>query len=95
MENLNKILQLIRPNAQYVIRNEEISEWHDLEQVQPTTQELEDGAVQLENLAYRDLRRAAYPSIGDQLDAIWKGGEDAEAMLAIVQAVKAQYPKPE
>ena len=43
--------------------------------------------------AYKYARAAEYPSIGDQLDALWKGGAEAEAMLAKVQAVKAKYPK--
>lgn len=43
--------------------------------------------------AYRIARRAAYPSIADQLDAIWKGGEAADAMRAAVMAVKAALPK--
>jgi len=46
-------------------------------------------------LAYQRQRAAEYPSIGDQLDALWKGGDAAAAMLAQVQAVKAKYPKPE
>lgn len=45
--------------------------------------------------AYIDNRRAEYPSIGDQLDALWKGGDDAAAMLEQVMAVKSKYPKPE
>lgn len=44
---------------------------------------------------YQRQRAAEYPSIGDQLDALWKGGEAAAAMLAQVQAVKTKYPKPE
>lgn len=47
------------------------------------------------NSQYRLLRAPEYPSIGDQLDALWKGGEAATAMLAQIQAVKAKYPKPE
>ena len=43
--------------------------------------------------AYKFARVREYPSIGDQLDALWKGGADAEAMLAKVQAVKIKYPK--
>ena len=43
--------------------------------------------------AYIAKRAAEYPSIGDQLDALWKGGAEAEAMLAKVQAIKAKYPK--
>jgi hypothetical protein len=43
---------------------------------------------------YRYQRRAEYPPIGDQLDALWKGGAEAEAMLARIQEIKSQYPKP-
>ena len=44
---------------------------------------------------YKPKRQAEYPSIGDQLDALWKGGDAAKAMLAQIQAVKTKYPKPE
>jgi hypothetical protein len=42
---------------------------------------------------YKYKRAEEYPAIGDQLDALWKGGEAATVMLAQVQAVKAKYPK--
>jgi len=44
---------------------------------------------------YKYNRAKEYPSIGDQLDALWKGGDAAAEMLAKVQAVKTKYPKPE
>jgi hypothetical protein len=46
---------------------------------------------------YYALRRAAYPSIGDQLDALWRGSESQEYadMLAKINAVKTLYPKPD
>jgi len=43
--------------------------------------------------AYKEKRLAEYPPIGDQLDALWKGGDFAVEMLAKVQAVKVKYPK--
>ena len=43
--------------------------------------------------AYIAKRQAEYPAIGDQLDALWKGGEAAAEMLAKVQAVKTKFPK--
>lgn len=43
---------------------------------------------------YRIQRRAAYPPIGDQLDAMWKGGEESAAMLDAIMAIKTQFPKP-
>lgn len=57
----------------------------------PSKEDFEAAAAAV---AYRDKRRAEYPPIGDQLDALWKGGVDAEAMKAAVAAVKAKYPKP-
>lgn len=53
-----------------------------------SVQALVDAAV------YREQRAAEYPPIGDQLDALWKGGDAAAEMLAKVQAVKDKYPKP-
>lgn len=44
-------------------------------------------------LSYAEKRQGEYPPIGDQLDALWKGGDAAAEMLAKVQAVKAKYPK--
>lgn len=52
-------------------------------------------ATKAEAIKYQYQRAAEYPSIGDQLDALWKGGDAAAEMLAKVQAVKAKYPKPE
>lgn len=43
---------------------------------------------------YAEKRAIEYPPIGDQLDALWKGGDTAAEMLAKVQAVKDKYPKP-
>ena len=55
-----------------------------------------DGEAWLYTLAAcHAARRAAYPAIPDQLDAVWKGGDELEAMRAAVLAVKAQFPKPE
>jgi hypothetical protein len=47
----------------------------------------------LSKMSYSDKRLSEYPPIGDQLDAIWKGGDAAEAMRLQVQAVKDKYPK--
>lgn len=45
---------------------------------------------------YYALRRNEYPSLGDQLDAIWKGaGSQAFTnMMSKIEEVKAKYPKP-
>lgn len=43
---------------------------------------------------YAEIRRKEYPTIGDQLDALWKGGVDLEQMREKVLQVKQKYPKP-
>lgn len=43
---------------------------------------------------YYAKRRAEYPSTGDQLDAMWKGGAAVTEMQAKIAAVKQKYPKP-
>lgn len=59
-----------------------------------TTQDIpKDEIVRPDIPDYYARRRAEYPSIGDQLDAFWKGGDAATAMLAKIQAVKDKYPK--
>ena len=50
--------------------------------------------VRADNLDYYASRRAEYPALADQLDAMWKGADAMTAMAAKVAAVKAKYPKP-
>ena len=45
-------------------------------------------------VAYKQARREAYPEVGDQLDALWKGGDDQEAMKVLIDKVKSDNPKP-
>ena len=42
---------------------------------------------------YKEQRVAEYPSIGDQLDALFHAGVFPEEMAAQIQAVKDKYPK--
>ena len=43
--------------------------------------------------AYIAQRQAEYPSIGDQLDALFHAGVFPAEMAAMIQAVKDKYPK--
>lgn len=88
----------LRPGSAFVIRGDQV-EWLDAEQTQPTdveiTTELARLQAEYDAKQYQRQRAAEYPPIGDQLDALWKGGDAAAEMLAKVQAVKAKYPKPQ
>lgn len=45
---------------------------------------------------YYAMRRSEYPSLGDQLDALWKGSDSTAFadMVARIAAIKVKYPKP-
>lgn len=44
-------------------------------------------------IPYTEKRAAEYPSIGDQLDALFHAGVFPPEMAAQIQAVKDKYPK--
>jgi hypothetical protein len=45
------------------------------------------------SLSYQEKRVMEYPSIGDQLDALFHAGVFPAEMAAQIQAVKDKYPK--
>lgn len=51
-------------------------------------------AETLDSRDYKFNRAIEYPSIGDQLDALFHAGIFPEDMAAAIQAVKNKYPKP-
>jgi uncharacterized coiled-coil DUF342 family protein len=87
----------LRPGGEWVIDDQELI-WLDQTQTQPTEEEIQAEIKRLqeeyERTEYQRKRLSEYPSIGDQLDAIWKGGDSYEEMLARIIEVKVKYPKP-
>jgi len=103
-ENLQAYLDQIEPTVIADITAKEI-EWQALE---PETRTITDPFGNTQTVAidrteivkptipdYYALRRNEYPTIGDQLDAMWKGTDSAEyaAIMQKIQAVKDRYPK--
>lgn len=93
-------LEKLRPGSSWEVIGDDVYDninWKDTVQSKPTRQEVEEKVAELTqarmSTQYRRDRLKEYPSIGDQLDALWKGGDAAAEMLAKVQAVKAKYPK--
>ena len=88
----------LRPNAEWVLRGDEL-EWHDTEQTEPTEQEITDEIARLQaeydSKEYARDRANEYPSIGDQLDMIFKAGLGGDEFQAAIQEIKDKYPKPE
>lgn len=70
--------------------------WKDKPEHKPTKQELEK-KIDLLKAAHNNTagqqRAKEYPSIGDQLDALFKAGVFPPEMAAQIQAVKDKWPK--
>ena len=95
---IHEALNNLGATAEWCITNNDLSTLQWLtDGVQPTEAEITAEVARLQAeydaQAYARSRASEYPPIGDQLDALWKGGDEAAAMLAKVQAVKAKYPK--
>ena len=90
----------LSPNAKWRLEGNTYDdiEWFSNDIQKPTETEINAEIARLQEeydaKEYARKRAPEYPSIGDQLDALWKGGEAAAEMLAKVQAVKTKYPKP-
>ena len=86
----------LRPNAEWVLRGDEL-EWYDKKQTQPTDAEIDAEVKKLQAeydaKAYQRSRKSEYPSISDQLDALFHAGVFPTDMAAKIQAVKDKYPK--
>jgi len=94
--NISKIEAVLslRPKAKLVINNEVI-DWLDTEQTQPSEAEVttEMSRLQAEYDAQAYARARTYPSIGDQLDMIFHAGLGGDEFQTAIQAVKDKYPK--
>lgn len=101
MIDINAALHSLCPGSEWVLINNDYNQirWVVEPNVIPTLSEVNAEIEKLQSeydaKEYQRKRVPEYPPIGDQLDALWKGGDAAAEMLAKVQAVKAKYPKPE
>jgi len=60
----------------------------------PTDAEINAEVTRLQAIEdYQAPRKAEYPSIGDQLDALYHAGVFPSDMTATIKAVKDKYPK--
>jgi hypothetical protein len=95
IERVDAIFSLV-PDADVVDHGDHVI-WKNYEvppisedQINTELQRLQE--LELSN-AYKNKRVAEYPSIGDQLDALFHAGIFPEEMAAQIQAVKDKYPK--
>jgi len=87
---MNKHEAIYKLNPNIVTIRDDIAYDADGNQV-----EYDNGLVEAEvnANAYKQQRVSEYPSIGDQLDALFHAGVFPEEMAAQIQAIKDKYPK--
>lgn len=96
---IDKALKRLRPGAQWSLNGEDYDglQWLDTEQSIPSleevTEEIEKIRDELQKTRYQRQRAPEYPSIGDQLDALFHAGVFPPEMAAKIQAVKDKFPK--
>ena len=90
----------LRPGASFKVGDTyDTLVWLDTVQSKPTEAEVSAEVTRLKtswtNSQYQRNRADEYPSIGDQLDALFHAGAFPADMAAKIQAVKDKHPKPE
>lgn len=99
MIRITDALNTLVPGSEWIVRGNEYSgiEWLDTEQTKPTEEQIATELARLQQeydaQEYARKRAPEYPSIGDQLDALFKAGVFPADMAAQIQAVKDKYPK--
>ena len=91
-------IKSLQPNAQFVLVEDEITEWHSENITQPTDEAIatEQARLQAEydGLVWKRNRQAEYPSLIDCIHALLDGGDTLTDLQAARQIVKDNNPKP-
>lgn len=91
-------IKSLEPNSQFVLVEDEITEWHSEDITQPTDEAIatEQARLQAEYdaLSWKRNRQEQYPSVEDCIHALLDGGDTLTDLQAARQAVKDKHPKP-
>ena len=102
---ITEALLSLRPGAKWSMNGEDYDQlvWADTEQTKPTKSEVmvevERLKIEVERNKYQNQRYYEYPSVREQLDALYHdiktGNLESGTWIAAIEAVKEKYPKPE
>ena len=91
-------IKSLEPNSQFVLVEDEITEWHSEDITQPTDEAIatEQTRLQAEYDAkdWERNRQAEYPSLQDCIHALLDGGDTLTDLQALRTQVKSDNPKP-
>ena len=91
-------IKSLEPNAEFVLSDDVITEWHSADITQPTDESIatEQARLQAEYDVkdWQRNRQAEYPSLQNCIHALLDGGDTLTDLQAARQAVKDAHPKP-
>ena len=91
-------IKSLTPNAEFVMVDDVITEWHSQDITQPTDEAIstEQARLQAEydTKDWERNRLEQYPSLQDCIHALLDGGETLTDLQSARQLVKDTYPKP-
>ena len=100
---INKIdaIKNLEPNAEFVLVDDVITEWHSEDITQPTDEAIatEQARLQAEYDANQYQRDRVYPKLGEQFDKLWhdiNNGtlDNTGVFFTALKEVKDNNPKP-
>jgi hypothetical protein len=94
----SEAIKSLEPNAEFVLSDDVITEWHSEDITQPTDEAIatEQARLQAEYDAkdWQRNRLEQYPSLQDCIHALLDGGDTLTDLQASRQLVKDNNPKP-
>jgi hypothetical protein len=94
-------IKSLTPNAEFVMVNDVITEWHSEDITQPTDEAIatEQARLQVEYDANQYQRDRVYPQLGEQFDKLWhdiNNGtlDNTGEFFTALKEVKDNNPKP-
>jgi hypothetical protein len=97
MINTTDALQSLKPNAQWILRDD-ILEWHDSEQTEPTALELSNEVTRLQAVydsqLYARTRKAKYDLLNQDEMRYDDVKNSTTTWVDAIDAIKVAHPKP-
>tara|TARA_R100000231_G_C5194780_1_gene125506 strand:+ start:46 stop:330 length:285 start_codon:yes stop_codon:yes gene_type:complete len=93
MIKILEAIEAINSNAKVFVRGNDIDSC-EIEWLEGTSEiSKEDIKAKISSMEYISKRQVEYPSIGDQLDMIYRAGQGGDEFQKAIKAIKDKYPK--
>ena len=93
MIKILEAIEAINSNAKVVVRGNDIDNC-EIEWLEGTSEISKTNIkAKISSMEYISKRQVEYPSIGEQLDMIYRAGQGGDEFQKAIKAIKDKYPK--